>query len=139
MARKEIIYMSIRVLKRLKVIQWAMERRITQRAAASLIGVSERQVRRLVSRVREEGEEGIVHRGRGRVSNRRLSEELKEKVLSLYRKKYCGFGPLLATEKLLEMEGIRVSCETLRKWIIEAGLWEKRRKRKRARLSSRLA
>ncbi|MFQ5586045.1 MAG: ISNCY family transposase [Thermodesulfobacteriota bacterium] len=129
MAGKDIIYMSLRELKRLKVIHEAIESHITQKKAAFMTGLSERQVRRLVSAVRAAGERGVVHKGRGMPSNRRMSEKIKEKVLKLYRKKYPGFGPLLATEKLKELDGISLSDETLRKWLMEAGLWKKRRKR----------
>ncbi len=133
MTEKDIIRMSIREVKRLKVIQEAIERHITQRVAASLIGLSERQTRRLVRVVREEGEEGVIHRLRGRFSNRKTPAEVKAKVLMFYRSKYSGFGPTLATEKLGELDGIKLSDETLRKWLMEAGLWQRRYKRSRHR------
>jgi transposase len=121
--------MSLRELKRLKVIHEAIERHITQNKAALMTGLSERQVRRLVRGIREEGERGIVHKSRGKPSNRQMPEKVKEKVLKLYSKKYPGFGPLLATEKLKELDGIIISDETLRKWLMEAGLWKRRRKK----------
>jgi hypothetical protein len=129
MAGKDNIYMSLRELKRLKVIHEAIERHITQNKAALMTGLSERQVRRLVRGIREEGERGIVHKSRGKPSNRQMPEKVKEKVLKLYSKKYPGFGPLLATEKLKELDGIIISDETLRKWLMEAGLWKRRRKK----------
>ncbi len=128
MAGKDIIKMSMKELKRLQVVQEVIGSQITQRAAALILGLSERQVRRLVRGVREEGDRGTIHKARGRASNRRVPEEVKAKVLGLYEKKYIGFGPTLATEKLLELDGIRVSDETLRKWLVEVGLWEKKRK-----------
>jgi transposase len=103
---------------------------LTQVEAARIVGLSERQVRRIVSRIQEEGDGGIRHRARGRESNRKLPQKLKDKIIGLYRQKYQGFGPLLATEKLSEEEGMRVSDETLRKWLIEAGQWQPRQKRK---------
>ena len=130
MAGEDIIRMSLRELRRLKVAHKALDRQITQRAAGSMLGLSERHFRRLVRSVREFGDGGIVHRGRGRPSNRRLPEKIKTKVLTLYRRKYRDFGPTLAGEKLFEMDGIRVSRETLRQWLLAAGLWEKRRKRR---------
>lgn len=129
MAGEDIIYMSLKELKRLKVIEAVIERRITQKSAALIVGLSERQVRRLVGAVREEGERGIVHKARGRPSNHKVSEEVKERVLKLYGEKYGGFGPTLASEKLMEMDGISISDETLRKWLMDAGFWKKRRKR----------
>lgn len=133
MERKGIIAMSVEELRRLRVIEEAIKKCITQRESACMISLSERQVRRLVKRVRTEGQAGIVHRSRGRPSNRRVPHEVREKVVSLYRRKYPDFGPTLASEKLLERDEIRVSKETLRKWLIEEGFWERRRKRRKHR------
>ena len=129
MAGKDIIEMSVRELKRLKVVQESIDRHITQKAAALMVGLSERQVRRLVRAVREEGDRGIIHKACGKPSNRKKSEKVKNKAIKLYEKKYRGFGPTLASEKLLEMDGIEISNETLRKWLMGAGLWKKKRKR----------
>lgn len=133
MAGKDIVEMSLRELRRLKVVQEAIGGHITQRAAALMAGLSERHLRRLVRAVRQEGERGIIHRARGRPSNRKMPDKVKGKVLRLYKRKYAGFGPTLASEKLEEFDGIRVSDETLRKWLMEAGLWQKRRKRAKHR------
>ena len=129
MAGEDMIVMSIREVKRLKAVQTTMDKLITQSVAASMLGLSERQVRRLVRVIKEEGDRGIIHGLRGRPSNRRLPEEMRERVLSRYQERYPDFGPTLATEKLFECDGIRISDETLRRWLIEAGLWKKRRKR----------
>ena len=133
MAGEDIIGMSVRELRRLPVVREALEGRFTQKRAAGLIGVSERQFRRMVRSVRENGDGGIVHGGRGRPSNRRFPEAVMERVLRLYRKEYDGFGPTLAAEKLLERDELEVSRETLRQWLLGAGLWEKRRKKRRHR------
>ncbi|OPY87720.1 MAG: Integrase core domain protein [Smithella sp. PtaU1.Bin162] len=129
MAGKDIFVMSLEEIRRLKVVQSAIDSRITQKAAATILGLSERQVRRLVKRVRDKGDNGVIHESRGRPSNRKLSDRIKRKVIFLYKKRYGDFGPTLATEKLSEFDGIKISTETLRKWLIEEGLWEKRRKR----------
>jgi transposase len=129
MAGRDMIVMSLREVRRLKVLQSLIDMHTTQKAAASMLGMSERQVRRLVRAVREEGDRGVIHGLRGRCSNRRYPEELREKVLVIYRERYPDFGPTLAVEKLLEREGIKISDETLRKWLLEAGYWRKRRKR----------
>ena len=129
MARRDMIVMSIREVRRLKAVQSAIDRHITQKTAARMVGLSERQVRRLVKVVNEQGDKGIIHELRGRPSNRRLSEEVRGRVLSLYQERYPDFGPTFATEKLFERDGIRISDETLRRWLIEAGFWKKRRKR----------
>jgi len=79
--------------------------------------------------VREEGDGGIIHKARGRPSNRRTPEKVRGKAIFLYKRKYHDFGPTLASEKLLELDGIGISDETLRRWLLDAGLWQKRRKR----------
>lgn len=129
MVGKDMIMMSVRELKRLKLIQSAMDRKMPQKSVSRLLGLSERQVRRLVKTVRENGDSAILHGSRGRPSNHRLSESVKARVIRLYKTRYPDFGPTLATEKLLEIDGIRISDETLRKWLLAAGIWQKRRKR----------
>ncbi len=128
MQRKDIIKMSKKELKRLKVIQEALDKYITQRLASSILNLSERHIRRMVRRVRQEGDKGIIHRSRGRPSKRRILKSMKNRVISLYKKQYKGFGPTFATEKLLERDKIKVSRETLRTWLMEENLWERHRK-----------
>lgn len=128
MAGKDIIMASQRELKRLHIAQKVIEGSVRQAEAAEMLSLSDRQMRRIVNRIREEGPSGIVHRSRGRESNRKLPQETKDQVLNLYRKNYEGFGPTLAQEKLRERDGIGISDETLRLWLIEEGLWKKRRK-----------
>ncbi|OHB77256.1 MAG: hypothetical protein A2Z34_09965 [Planctomycetes bacterium RBG_16_59_8] len=130
---KDIISMREDELGRLKVIQEAIAKRISQRDAATAIMRSERQIRRMVKRVREEGEKGIIHRGRGKPSARKIPDRKKERVLRLYREQYGDFGPTLATEKLRERDGIDISEETLRQWLIKEGLWQRKRKYKKHR------
>ena len=129
MVGRDMIVMSIREVKRLKAVQSAIDGHITQKTAATLLGLSERQVRRLVKDVRERGDRGAIHGLRGRPSNRRIAEATREGAISLYRARYPDFGPTFAAEKLLECEGIKISDETLRRWLIEGGFWKKRRKR----------
>ena len=120
-------------LKRLHVIQKVLERVIKQVEAAEILSLSGRQIRRIVKRIRSEGSRGIIHRSRGRPSNRRISHKIKERVITLYRRQYKDFGPTLATEKLLERNGIGISDETLRRWLLETGDWRKTRRRRRHR------
>ena len=105
-----------------------LEGTITQRDAAGLISLTERQIRRMMKRIREEGDEGIRHKSRGRPSNRKLP--FKERIVQLYRNTYPDFGPTLFTEKLQEREDITVSRETVRTWLMEEGEWKKHRKSK---------
>lgn len=98
--------------------------------AASLLGVTRRQVFRLLLRLRDEGAAGLVSRKRGMPSNRRHSDAFRDHVLSLVREHYGDFGPTLAAEYLLERHEIRISHETLRKLMIGAGLWKDREARR---------
>lgn len=128
MAGKDIIMISQEELKRLHLIYKALGREIKQGEAAEILSISDRQVRRLIKRVKEEGDGGIRHKSRGRPSNRRVAEEIKDKAINLYRKRYADFGPTLAAEKLLEIHKIKISDETLRKWLQESGDIKKTRK-----------
>lgn len=130
MAEKDMITMSQKELRRLHFVRSALGKVITQAEAAEGIGISERQVRRITKRVREEGDRGLIHRSRGRFSNRAILIQVKSKVLDLYKKKYPDFGPTLASEKLLEKDNLAINDETLRLWLIEAKIpYKKRRKR----------
>ena len=83
MGGKDMIGMSMRELKRLKVLQEAIDGHITQEVAASMLGLSERQVRRLVKAIREESGRGLIHKSWGLPSNRRICDRVKEKAVSL--------------------------------------------------------
>jgi hypothetical protein len=133
MAREDMIMVGQRDLKRLHIIQKVLERVIDQSEAAELLSLSSRQIRRIVKRIRIEGEKGVVHRSRGKASNRRILGKTREKVIKLYRAQYCDFGPTLASEKLLERDGVQVNDETLRLWLLESGDWKKSRKKRRHR------
>jgi transposase len=129
MAREDIIMASQEELRRLHVIQKVLEGVIKQVEAAEILSLSSRQIRRIVKRVKAEGDRGIIHKSRGRPSNRRIPDRVKGNVIQLCQLQYKGFGPTLASEKLLEREGIRISDETLRTWLIETGDWKKSRKK----------
>ena len=121
---QEVLTMKRSELKRLQVIGKILKRELKQVEAARILSLSSRQLRRLVRRVREEGEKGIIHRLRGRVSVRRIKADVRDKVLKLYQEQYEGFGPTLAQEKLRERDGMIVSRETLRQWLIAEGFWQ---------------
>lgn len=133
MTGKDIIMATQEELRRLHVIEKVLEKGLKQVEAAELLSLSWRQIGRMVKRVKKEGQRGIVHRSRGRPSNRKIADQLKEKVIQLYRKSYKGFGPTLACEKLLERDGVSISDETLRVWLLESGDWKRTRKRKKHR------
>ncbi len=133
MAEKDIIAMSRREAKRLHIIHQALDKKITQAEAAGLIGLGDRQIRRLIRRIREEGDEGICHRSRGKASNHRIPKKVKERALKLFKQEYADFNLAHATEKLFEVQGISLSDETLRLWLIEAAIPYKKRKAKKHR------
>lgn len=128
MAQKEIIKMSQKELSRVEAIGQILKKLLKQRIAANMLKISERQIRRIVRRFKDEGMKGLAHRSRGRVSNRAYSKELKEKVIGLYREKFQDFGPVLAAEKLEDLHEIKTNDETLRRWLLASGDWSKRRK-----------
>lgn len=122
MVGEDKMIMSVKEVRRLPVLQQVLARTLTQRQAAAIVGVTDRQVRRLVQRLRRDGERGLVHRGRGRPSNRRRPAALKRQVLQLYTRHYSDFGPTLAAEQLTKRHGVTLSDETLRRWLQEQGV-----------------
>jgi transposase len=115
---------------RLVALKKAKKKLITQKQAASEIGVSERQVRRMLRNLKERGDKAVVHATRGRKSNRKLAAEVKQKVIGiLSQEAYQGFGPTLAAEYLAKKHKLPVSRETTRAWMIEARLWRAKPKR----------
>ena len=121
--------MSVRERDRLKVIGWLVEGKIKTGEAAGQLGLSRRQIRRIRRRYQTEGDVAVVHRLRGRPSNRKLSGRMRDRVMGLVEGKYKGFGPTLAAEYIAEKEKIQVSRETLRQWMSGAGLWKPRKAR----------
>lgn len=111
-------------------MQRLAEKRMTQREAASILGMTGRQVKRLLRAYRREGAKGLVSKRRGKPSNNRLAEATKQKALDLLKSQYVGFGPTLAHEKLVERDGLKISDESLRQLMIAEGLWKPRRARK---------
>jgi transposase len=129
MAATERITMTMRELDRLKVIQDVVDGRLKPLRAAEQLGLTTRQIRRLVGRFREHGPQGLVSRRRSRPSNNRLDRVMAERALAIVRERYADFGPTLACEKLRECHGIRLAKESLRKLMMDAGLWVPRRQR----------
>ena len=110
------------------LLEWlkrARDGKMTQREAAERMGVTERWVRKLLVRVKKQGDAVVVHGLRGRSSNRKLSAKTKQSALAILRKPdWHDFGPTFATEQLSKHYRIEVSKETLRGWMVEAGLWK---------------
>ncbi len=134
MLKQRTLTMSIKEIKRCEILKMTDEKRITQREGATRVGVTERHFRRLLHRYRGQGAEGIISRHRGKISGNRLSKEKEEKILKRLKEDYQGFGPTLASEKLFERDGIKVSKETVRQIMIGSGLHKpKTRKQDKAR------
>jgi transposase len=127
MNQEELLLMSQKERDRLQVLHEANRRRLTQKQAAGQMGVSERWVRKLLARMRKEGDRAVMHRLRGRRSNRKIAEGMREKAVGLVQRDYRDFGPTLASEYLAQRHRVRVSRETLRGWMIQAQLWKPRR------------
>ena len=124
-----VIQMSHRELSRLRVVVDLTDGRLTVEAAAELMGVGRRQVFRLRRAFETVGASGLISKKRGRPSNRKHGETFRRTVLDLIGEHYVDFGPTLAAEKLAARHGLHLGVETLRQWMIAAGLWIDRRHR----------
>jgi transposase len=125
------VTMSANELERLRWMQALVERRATQREAATELGMGVRQIQRLRDAYVADGAAGLVSGPRGKRSNRALGDLFRADVLEVVRTRYPGFGPTLAHEKLVEKHGLTVALETLRQWMVAAGLWRTRKERRR--------
>lgn len=133
MRDKDIFIMNQREIRRLYVIKKLLAKELKQAEASEMLGLSERQIRRMVRRIEVQGDGGIIHQSRGVVSRQKIEDSIKQKILKIYRKKYWDFGATLASEKLAENDQIKISKETLRKWLLAEGLKPEQRKRKKHR------
>src|SRR6201997_2417147 len=126
-----VLSMSDGELRCLEVLRDVDRGDLPVRAAAQLLGRSERQVWRLLKAFCAEGAAGLVSRKRGRPSNRRTAASVRTAALWIIRQNYADFGPTLAAEKLAAEHGFAFSSETVRKWMIEDGLWLDRKQRQK--------
>jgi len=122
--------MSATELSRLEVMQRLSRKQMSQKEAGTILGLSVRQIKRLLQAYRQKGATGLMSKQRGRKGNNRLSENVKKQALNLLKTKYRGFGPTLAHEKLVEKEKLKLSDESVRKLMIEEGLWKARKAKK---------
>ena len=127
----EVVQMSLKEADRYAVIQQVIERAMGQPDAAAWLNISVRQVKRLVRAIRQDGAQGAVSKRWGVPSNRRISQALRDQFVGLVRDHYSDFGPTLACEYLTARHGYSGSNETLRTWMIAAGLWKAKRSRVR--------
>ena len=121
--------MSAKERIRLEALGRVKRRELKIPEAAELMGLSVRQARRVWKRFQSESAAGLVHRLRGRLSNRRMSEDLADRIVKLHQERYADFGPTLACEKLASEHALMVSPNTLSRLLKERGLWVRRRRR----------
>ena len=127
---KETMTLSMGELDRISVIEAVVHKRLRQRQAAQQLGLSVRQIKRLVRRYRVAGPQGLVSGHRGKIPGNTKAPSVRQTVLSLVRQHYGDFGPTLASEKLQAIHGESVSRETLRQWLITEGWWQPKVRRK---------
>ena len=119
--------MSQRDRDRLVVLKKALKKLIKQSQACQELGLSARQVRRLLHGLKEEGDKVVLHGLRGRPSNRQTSQAKREKIIRILSQEvYRGFGPTLASEYLADKHGVKIGREALRQIMISAALWRAR-------------
>jgi len=116
--------MSKTELTRLEVMKRIAEKRLRQKEAAVMLGVSERHIRRLLRAYCQAGEAGLISKRRGQPSNNRLPVQVKQAALDLLHSRYADFGPTLAHEKLSEVHQLRLGKESVRQLMIAEGLWK---------------
>jgi transposase len=126
----KLLEMSAKELSRVEVMQRLSKKQMSQQEAGRILDLSTRQIKRLLGAYRAKGAAGLISKHRGRKGNNRLPEEVKKRALNLLKTKYQGFGPTLAHEKLVEKEKLKLSDESVRKLMIEEGLWKPRKAKK---------
>jgi len=122
--------MSNQEITRLEAMQRIKDKRLTQKEAGQMLGISTRQVKRLYQAYRKKGAKGLISARRGKPSNNRLDAGIVQQALDLIKEKYADFGPTLAHEKLAEVHQIQVSRESVRRIMIAEGMWKPKRAKK---------
>ena len=122
--------MSDKEITRLQIMTLFGQKQLTQKQAAEQLKLSVRQIKRLWQRYKEHGPAGLIHKSRGKPSHNQVDPGVQQRAIDLLLEHYRDFGPTLATEKLLEVHGLRISDEKVRQIMIAEGLWKTRRKRK---------
>lgn len=127
----EVLEMSKKERDRLYILNKVKDGLLSQIHAAKLLKVSDRQIRNLLKQLNRDGDKGILSKKRGKKSNRSISEKIKQQTLNHLNEKLEGFGPTIAQEKLESLYGINLSRETIRQWMIQAGIHIPRKKKKK--------
>ena len=127
-----LIIMTTKELDRFQIIKKLIGQHINGPKAANLLRLSVRQIKRLKAKVIKLGPKGLIHGNRGQTSHHKIDNQEKKKISQLLRQHYHDFGPTLASEKLFENHGINRDPKTIRRIMIEEGLWKPRLKKKAA-------
>src|SRR5271154_5843391 len=122
--------MSKQDLRRIEVLTEVLAGQRTTVSAASILNMSVRQAQRLLKRYQDGGGAALIHKARGRTASNRINVGIRDYALELVRQNYRDFGPTLAAEALRERHGLEVSRETLRKWMVDSGVWLSRKQRR---------
>lgn len=125
-----IIELNQKAITRLKVIQQVTAHHLTQKRAGQQLGLSTRQIKRIVKRYRDQGVQGLMSLRRGKRANNTISASIRDQALELVKQNYSDFSPTFAHEKLTEKHGYQFSVETLRQWMIASKLWKAKGQRK---------
>lgn len=131
--QKDMITMSINELKRLHLVKKAEEKLITQKEAAKMANISERQFRRILFNFRAGGEPGIIHKLRGKTSHRKFDPVFLKNITEIYKKEFLGYKPTFFTEKLAEEYNIFISKESARQILSSSQLWIPKKKKHKHR------
>lgn len=126
---KEIITLSRREMQRMQILEQVVRKTLSLKAGATLMKVSYRQAKRLLARYRKEGPKGLAHRHRGRSAPNARGQDVRRRILTLHREIYGQFNDSHFVQMLEEREGLRIGRETVRRWLREAGIRPKRRRR----------
>lgn len=129
MAKEEVLQMTWRDVDRIKTLHMVIQKKITQEKAGRILELCRRQVNRLCGKIKKKGDRAIIHGLRGRPSNHQLPQSLIDKAKGKIKERYSDFGPTLAAEKLLEIDGVKLSGETVRQLMIKLDLWKERKRR----------
>lgn len=124
----DFLIMSRKELRRKTLFEAVKNGKISLLECQERLGISYRQTTRSFKRYCIEGDEGLCHRGRGKKPHNMYSDRFKSRVINLYQTKYIGFGPTLASEKMIEDDNLKINDETLRLWLKKEGLWTRKRK-----------
>ncbi len=124
------VMMSERELNRINILSQIDDGLLSVSAASNILNLTERQTYRLLKKYRINGAPGLRHKARGLKSNNQIHRAKRDYAMDLVQERYADFGPTLAAEMLEEHHSFKISRETLRKWMVEDGLWLSRKQRR---------